>query len=540
MSNISQWSSIDDNNNKIPPHGWPEHQSPSSLNNSARAMMGALRRSYLEQPYFNPGGNIQYLNENSFQVKDTAEIKHFTQFYTVGRRLKFISPSGVQYGNVGSTRYAGAVSEIKVAIDSGTVLDAQTTEIHCGLSPIDMGEVVGRLPVGMILPYTAMSLPPGFLYADGKSFDPDVYTELANLWRTGDNEYLYGQEIVGSKYWVKTPDVRGQFPRFLDMNAGIDPDGETRTIGQIQTDAIRNITGTTISSNEAAADGAFTKTSSILNHMGQWGESYRPQLQQSEFNASNVVPTADENRPTNVAFPALIVAWHGITPAENISIQDLLEAFNGMQGSINQIYDAKETALNDFNTLVQGTVDVSKETIIYATTSAVQTVNATTTEAIANVEGKTEEIRAAGDSEIARVQNAASTELASLQTYVEGFNPENFTNLDLSNVSSEGKEMIIRCNIPDYSAGIDVGFSGFVAIYDGVYIFNASPIVSSKIDIRVNGDIVVSLSSSSAYIDNRGSILIQLQKGDVLEYNGSLDQRFKYQSTFYPFKGANQ
>jgi hypothetical protein len=44
--NQSSWSEVDANNNSAPPAGWPEGQSPSSVNDSARAMAGALKRFY--------------------------------------------------------------------------------------------------------------------------------------------------------------------------------------------------------------------------------------------------------------------------------------------------------------------------------------------------------------------------------------------------------------------------------------------------------------------------------------------------------------
>lgn len=46
MADISEWSPVDESNNQAPPHGFPEFQSTASINNCARAMMGAVRRWY--------------------------------------------------------------------------------------------------------------------------------------------------------------------------------------------------------------------------------------------------------------------------------------------------------------------------------------------------------------------------------------------------------------------------------------------------------------------------------------------------------------
>lgn len=42
----STWSETDASNNASPPNGWPEGQAPSSVNDCARAMMGAIKRTW--------------------------------------------------------------------------------------------------------------------------------------------------------------------------------------------------------------------------------------------------------------------------------------------------------------------------------------------------------------------------------------------------------------------------------------------------------------------------------------------------------------
>lgn len=46
MADISAWSPVDESNTAAPPNGWPENMQCSGVNNSARAMMGAIRRNY--------------------------------------------------------------------------------------------------------------------------------------------------------------------------------------------------------------------------------------------------------------------------------------------------------------------------------------------------------------------------------------------------------------------------------------------------------------------------------------------------------------
>jgi hypothetical protein len=105
----------------------------------------------------------------------------------------------------------------------------------------------------------------------------------------------------------RTPDGRGEFLRQLDEARGADAG---RTAGSAQGDAIRNITGVVSSVYRAA-----TNTSTGALRLTTYGTSpgkigvigADPGDNSSiSLDASLVVPTATENRPRNIAFPARI------------------------------------------------------------------------------------------------------------------------------------------------------------------------------------------------------------------------------------------
>ena len=92
-----------------------------------------------------------------------------------------------------------------------------------------------------------------------------------------------------------TPDLRRRFVRGVGGNSG--------ALGAVQEDAIRNITGTfstVIQGNPTSGafyqSGAGTRTKQYTDWDGQI----------LSFDASRVVPTANENRPVNVALLACI------------------------------------------------------------------------------------------------------------------------------------------------------------------------------------------------------------------------------------------
>ena len=99
-----------------------------------------------------------------------------------------------------------------------------------------------------------------------------------------------------------TPDYRGVFLRGLG--------GNSASLGELQGDAIRNITGEINVEVRSVASkyayGAFyigQDTDVGDDREGNWGEGFR-----AKFDASRVVPVAEENRPINKAVRYFIKA----------------------------------------------------------------------------------------------------------------------------------------------------------------------------------------------------------------------------------------
>ena len=105
----------------------------------------------------------------------------------------------------------------------------------------------------------------------------------------------------------RLPNIRGYFLRAWNSNdAGLYPD-DNRDLGTVQGDAIRNITGdlTMEDSTPSAPTGALTL--GTANAIGTNGNGSLPS-NAIGFDASQVVPTADENRPKNIAYMYVIQA----------------------------------------------------------------------------------------------------------------------------------------------------------------------------------------------------------------------------------------
>ena len=147
-------------------------------------------------------------------------------------------------------------------------------------------------PVGVPMPWPQINPPAGYFECNGSTFDKSKFPKLAAAYPSG-----------------KLPDLRGVFIRGLDSGSGLDPN---RGILSYQDDAIRNIWGrfpavTRCSNPEPIeAEGVFSSESRWnpavkTGNPDNWGQVY-------SFNASRVVPVANENRPKNIAFMYIVKA----------------------------------------------------------------------------------------------------------------------------------------------------------------------------------------------------------------------------------------
>ena len=167
------------------------------------------------------------------------------------------------------------------------------------LTYLGLGEG-SALPVGVPVPWPSATPPTGWLKCNGAPFSAEEYPELAKVYPTN-----------------KLPDLRGEFIRGWDDERGVD---SGRTLLSAQGDAIRNITGgfgqlRVNSEINAIVDvqsvsGAFYGGTSVRNNINvsMTYANDRKIRQDVHFSAANVVPTANENRPRNIAFNYIVRA----------------------------------------------------------------------------------------------------------------------------------------------------------------------------------------------------------------------------------------
>ncbi|CAD6113085.1 TPA: phage tail protein [Escherichia coli] len=161
------------------------------------------------------------------------------------------------------------------------------------------------LPVGVPVPWPSATPPTGWLKCNGAAFSSEMYPNLAKAYPTN-----------------KLPDLRGEFIRGWDDGRGVDAG---RAILSAQGDAIRNIygefktvntenysiwesvgsfKGAVVPLNPSTNNSYFSLVRSMVTERSEGG--VYPKV--IGLDASRIVPTANENRPRNIAFNYIVRA----------------------------------------------------------------------------------------------------------------------------------------------------------------------------------------------------------------------------------------
>ncbi|MGL9351419.1 tail fiber protein [Salmonella sp. C3221] len=172
------------------------------------------------------------------------------------------------------------------------------------LNYLGLGEG-SALPVGVPVPWPSATPPTGWLKCNGAAFSSEKYPNLAKVYPT-----------------LKLPDLRGEFIRGWDDGRGMDAG---RTILSAQGDAIRNIYGefrTVNTENYSIWESAGTFKGAVVPLSPSTNNSYFSLIRSMVtertdgafypkvigLDASRIVPTANENRPRNIAFNYIVRA----------------------------------------------------------------------------------------------------------------------------------------------------------------------------------------------------------------------------------------
>ena len=303
----------------------------------------------------------------------------------------------------------------------------------------------------------------GGVVADRRVLQKSEYAEAwsllvaQGLTTTTATEYGKFLDIDASTFAI--PDGRGYFVR----GNGTNSDGTSSgAFGELQGDAIRNITGriTTEQNGNGVFDGAFGVTADTADGSSGLGSD-----NVIDFDASRVVPTADENRPKNIALTLFIKVKN--TPVGSFQVN---------QGSgivVNNDTNAQTSTIStsaNKNYILNGGFQVWQRgtPIVFTTSEAKYTAD----EWVAKGENFSVEKIDAGTSFSARVQRTNgdtattdrqfghSVDLGSIKNFLAGkqctLSLSIFLGADFS--SATGVELNVRSGT---NAGDNINLSGF-------------------------------------------------------------------------------
>lgn len=195
-----------------------------------------------------------------------------------------------------------SIASVDITPSFSNISNKPTTAAGYGISDVytkaEVEDLLKRFanlttPVGTIFFYSNRNEPEGAFFCDGRAISRTTYSNLFSVIGT-----TFGAGDGSTTFNI--PDFRGDFIRVWNGSKG---SGDVnRVFASWQGDAIRNITGEIVASDDNALDPNATKgafyTTNRTSGTDNGGKSIQPIV---AFDASRVVPTANENRPRNSA-----------------------------------------------------------------------------------------------------------------------------------------------------------------------------------------------------------------------------------------------
>lgn len=129
---IESWSTTAASNNAAPPNGFPEGQTPSSLNDCNRQVMASVRSQCENAEWFNWGDTAARASASTFTI-----ATDLTSRFTKGRRLKCFDGSTL-YGTITASSYGAPNTTVTVGLDSGSLTSSLSSVALAILSPTNM------------------------------------------------------------------------------------------------------------------------------------------------------------------------------------------------------------------------------------------------------------------------------------------------------------------------------------------------------------------------------------------------------------------
>ncbi|WP_455478010.1 phage tail protein [Bartonella sp. B10] len=250
MSSIYDWSLVAPENARTDKIiNWAEGQPPSTVNDSARAMMQRVREYLADN-----GGDIEAkftINHDEKNTLINLNTKSDFSMYTNGIVLRFKAQSinvGATFVTLNQLKSQPVYKVIQGGIRPLTGGEIQSGGIYELVYYFDLAgkdldgwyltnptiSIAHSFPPGFIATFAMKDVPEGWLVCDGKAYRrkeyPLLFLAVGETWGNGDGRNTFN-----------VPDFRGMFLRGLDAGRGVDIG---RLLGSNQADSFKSHTHT--------------------------------------------------------------------------------------------------------------------------------------------------------------------------------------------------------------------------------------------------------------------------------------------------------
>lgn len=159
MSSVESWSTTAASNNSAPPNGFPEGQTPASLNDSAREVMAAVATLARQLPWIKLTTGLTLVRNSATQFQLTGT--DVTSIFTVGRRLREIGASTV-YGRVSASAFSAGNTTVDVTNDAAAAIPTSLTAVD--VATIDTNSLLNSPAIATsILGLSTVEIPASFM-----------------------------------------------------------------------------------------------------------------------------------------------------------------------------------------------------------------------------------------------------------------------------------------------------------------------------------------------------------------------------------------
>lgn len=226
MSQVEGWSTTAANNNASAPDGFPEGQTPASLNNCARELMAATAVLLRQLPWINLGFNagagytpasITRNSNTQFQF-DGIDL---TAYYTTGRRVRIIG-AATQYAYISSSSFSTNTT-VNLTIDGGASLTTSITEVDVSIDDANTIGTAAQKNTGTSsanIPTISNLLGTVFAYTRQQYFTPVTLTDGATINWNLDTGQLARVTIAGLRTLANPTNMRDMGTHVLEVKQG--------------------------------------------------------------------------------------------------------------------------------------------------------------------------------------------------------------------------------------------------------------------------------------------------------------------------------